>query len=637
MVDNSELMYGFDTLIDPDAIAKISGKNILLYDLNVASKLAFLWFQAKNIYVAGFVLDNDRRDLEGLRYFNKRVFFLEDLQDAAQDFVIVDVSDKNSQKIQSKIKCSVYSLFKELKPVIFYTNSSEYADYATNILRQIGVPVLKVACPSELVDTIRLKSNIEIISQEILQHDYSDVDVVVNVDPRYDARERRDADVAKELVQSGVSSHCRLYNHRDFSFTLDIKFSNGERGIGIVERTVYYYLCQIHQKHTRLLFLGNMMEVVDCLEKMCLLDVRLVEGISSDGFVGRSNDISFISAYDLLYSQQQNYVVAVLPSGIDFASKFIEETGVNSSKFLHVESGENIYPVLSLDPNLGHNLKESLVITPRVASDISESSAIRIGVSGGSTSDMNVYPEKTWVEHLYDVAKKSGFDIVIVNGAIKGYTSSHELNKFVRDMSHLRLDIMLSYSGVNEGHLPNVMWGNPSISSYQEDIFRLLAKAKSSNFRHNFLRRVSQKNNFGVCWGCGISDYAENWIQKERMMYAICRELGTKFYGILQPYILGKINLSLSEKELLEHVITGGSDNYAHRYQVMKDIAHKIRSQIDVCPWFVDFSSIFDDEYDVYLDDCHLFSKGNRILAEKVFALIKNDLVEILEEKRHVQ
>ena len=57
-------MFNFDSIIDPDVISKISDKKILLYDLDVGTKLIFSWFQMKNIYITGFVLSDEKSNLK---------------------------------------------------------------------------------------------------------------------------------------------------------------------------------------------------------------------------------------------------------------------------------------------------------------------------------------------------------------------------------------------------------------------------------------------------------------------------------------------------------------------------------------------------------------------------------------------
>ena len=63
----------------------------------------------------------------------------------------------------------------------------------------------------------------------------------------------------------------------------------------------------------------------------------------------------------------------------------------------------------------------------------------------------------------------------------------------------------------------------------------------------------------------------------------------------------------------------------------VKDVVEKIASKMNSknYPWFKDFSHILDNESNVYYDICHVWSHGNQIIAQHIFDLIKNDLIEI--------
>ena len=56
-------------------------------------------------------------------------------------------------------------------------------------------------------------------------------------------------------------------------------------------------------------------------------------------------------------------------------------------------------------------------------------------------------------------------------------------------------------------------------------------------------------------------------------------------------------------------------------------IRSSVRKKMSIYPWLYDFSDIFADcPETVYFDHCHLTSHGNRILAEKIYVLIADEL-----------
>ena len=190
---------------------------------------------------------------------------------------------------------------------------------------------------------------------------------------------------------------------------------------------------------------------------------------------------------------------------------------------------------------------------------------------------------------------------------VRGYTVSLELTKFIRDMAHLKLDILISLSGLNE--LPASAAENYFVTKYQKEIFCRVAAANSTP-RHHM--------SSSICYGYGVKDITENWIEKERMIYAVAKEFGTKFYAILQPWLLGKKSFSISDREVLEHWF---AEEKRERYTALKKLQAKV--QTANLSWLFDFSNVFDEySQGIYFDGCHLFSAANRFLAEKILNLV---------------
>ena len=42
--------------------------------------------------------------------------------------------------------------------------------------------------------------------------------------------------------------------------------------------------------------------------------------------------------------------------------------------------------------------------------------------------------------------------------------------------------------------------------------------------------------------------------------------------------------------------------------------------------WFIDLTDIFDDKPEVFFDVCHVYEKGNKVIAEKIYEHIKDEI-----------
>ena len=50
------------------------------------------------------------------------------------------------------------------------------------------------------------------------------------------------------------------------------------------------------------------------------------------------------------------------------------------------------------------------------------------------------------------------------------------------------------------------------------------------------------------------------------------------------------------------------------------------RKRENAYEFIYDLSSVFDDVHDVYMDICHVCEKGNKIIADAIYDVIKNEI-----------
>ena len=109
-----------DSIVDKDVLDKIKNQEILLYDLNPQSKKMMEWLFRRDVYVKGFLLEDTRRSYSTLKYFNKPMFYFDEL---CGDEVILDTFGDNTESLKNRTKCKIYSLYNkhmQIKPIIIY-------------------------------------------------------------------------------------------------------------------------------------------------------------------------------------------------------------------------------------------------------------------------------------------------------------------------------------------------------------------------------------------------------------------------------------------------------------------------------------------------------------------------------------
>ena len=93
---------------------------------------------------------------------------------------------------------------------------------------------------------------------------------------------------------------------------------------------------------------------------------------------------------------------------------------------------------------------------------------------------------------------------------------------------------------------------------------------------------------------------AEHWIRCEKYMKYICDSEGRDFIGILQP-----------QNFLLKDDI-----NVKTRNKYYPEAIRKVKELNE--SWLLDFTGIFEEDNNVFYDNCHVYEHGNKIIAKKI-------------------
>lgn len=237
----------------------------------------------------------------------------------------------------------------------------------------------------------------------------------------------------------------------------------------------------------------------------------------------------------------------------------------------------------------------------------------KIAVLGGSTTDGYLYRFKSWPEYLYTLINNSA--VSIYNGGCSGYNSASLLIKLIRDMLSIKPDMIIVYDGINELNITidkSLMLGMP----YLEEIFE---------YANNGRRDASNcgKPYDGIPFS---GDRFDKWLYRIEIMHSIAQGFHIPFFVFLQPFLQTKKRFTLNEKKFNKYDTYGRNDSFLPECQsfIKKAREGKWKSSH---PYICDLTDIFDNEDDVYLDQCHVRERGNKIIADAIYKHIRDFLV----------
>lgn len=265
-----------------------------------------------------------------------------------------------------------------------------------------------------------------------------------------------------------------------------------------------------------------------------------------------------------------------------------------------------------LDINLGHSyVSDSKYPGFMVYGDEKEKD-LKIVVLGGSTTDGTMYPFKSWSQLLYE--ELGAKNITIYNGGVCSYTSGQELLKLTRDVFQLNPDIVIIYDGYNElAFTTHVHY--PFAFLYLEQVFR---------YAENHIEDSSSVS-FG---NAAYYGWFENWRNNIRNMYALVNERNIHFFSFCQPVLATKKRKTIREKNILLSMSSIMEKHF--KEESFREHMNQIQ---DRPAYMYDLSHIFDDEDDVYMDVCHVWENGNRIIAQEIKKIILPCVQEIVMKR----
>lgn len=233
-----------------------------------------------------------------------------------------------------------------------------------------------------------------------------------------------------------------------------------------------------------------------------------------------------------------------------------------------------------------------------------KNAAHKIITLGGSTTDPTTYLVKSWSEILYEMIGRD--DVCVYNGGMGGYDSFQELLKCIRDVSPLKPELLICYSGYNDLIRLSQQFSNndyPYVPIYMQRTMKKL------------LAGYDAKISFGIPTDLTP---AEAWVRNQTIMHSIAEILNISHFSILQPCLAcaGK-DYIFSETEVKRVGLEAKSlfDSFRNFYD-------EIESMNLFSAWMIDGRNIFGASSGLFYDRCHVNEEGNRLIAKFVLNII---------------
>jgi len=325
-------------------------------------------------------------------------------------------------------------------------------------------------------------------------------------------------------------------------------------------------------------------------------------------------------AYDLLSVMDNNCVAVIVDQPSVKQKKILDDCGFLETDYICVQDywsywgyshfSDYKYP---LDASIGRitvRKDENKTIETKYVK--SSGKVLKIITLGGSTTAPIGVRNRSWNYFLSDILKNNGIQHVIYSLAEPDCNVSCEVMRLIRDGLWEKPDLVISYSGVNN---MNLIQEHPFYSKYSELFFKSIDK----NVNLGEKPKVSR---------------FEYWLTFEKLMHAMCESEKIQFYAFLQPQLCSKkrnhkkdadIGIEwgyLWNSEKAEYEFISESDPECNRvymeYCKEASVFRKSGGNLSM-EWLFDYSAIFDEEDDVYIDFCHVNERGNSIIARKIY------------------
>ncbi len=229
---------------------------------------------------------------------------------------------------------------------------------------------------------------------------------------------------------------------------------------------------------------------------------------------------------------------------------------------------------------------------------------------GGSTS---TWPRCEWSKNLIPHLKNLYGATLVFNGGMSGYGSSQEMLKLLRDAPAVNPNLIVSLSGVNDFGFLHARATTPLIHRYYNSVATHLVEGTGAFERASF----------------GLSYKIEpwqHWLRNTRMMRLMAEELGSTYVTFLQPTLVrGHVTPGAGEQRMLaapevKRSLSRVPRNYEEEVHYFYDkVQEAIAAEPEKYSHIIDISDVFEGESGVYRDYRHQNTRGNKLIAKRMF------------------
>lgn len=543
----------------------------------------FGYLMRKDIYIDGFATSS--AVMTDLRMYNKKIYDFNSLkqENAA---VFYEIWFKDIWKTYEGRGYRARLLNPELgKENIVIWGSGITGENVFRLLEEAGIKVcFFVDSDRNLLGTV--KCGIPVCSPDVLEEDFVIVEAMEKwheldreISVKYPKRFHFSFDVIwDQIMYSFDGIQKNVFNLSDF---WPCNRFAGKRmyiyGIGAIERA--YAVC------------------------LRLLDYQFIGFLADEETELEDSEYPVMRVEDILY--EENYYIWVYDKEKSWKLK---ELGLKY--YFEYECAVCAYGIateakFSIDVNLGHTYRLDSKYSGFIVHGEEMENDYKIAVLGGSTTDGAAFPFKSWPQMLYEKLGKQG--ITIYNGGVSGYTSGQELVKLIRDILSLKPNMIVVYDGFNE---LNTDTQYPFAFPYAKKVVNYAAEHLEEDIQGCYESILS----LGVQ---SKRNFFSNWLLNLKNMHAVSKENNIDYLAFCQPELSSKRGKTMQEKNMLLSAPAGYS--FTRKKEEFRNCIEKISKLPD---YIYDLSYIFDGESDIYMDSCHVWEKGNRIIAEEIAKIV---------------
>jgi len=586
---------------------RFQNKKIILYGLNDDTKKALNLLAYLEIRCIAF-FDTSKKNDKG-DFFYIGIPVITEIKDLPNSAIVLDVWGKNIEIIRNECQSEVDILFSPITREVVLYGAGGTGVKAIKFLSFFGVNILNVFDKKSIENKNMTVEGIKVYPPDYLKTiSNKNIHVVIAIENTSVSAEVENN--IRKLGYSNVLSFNGSVSLEGFSLFLYIPRQKS-RPILFTPYCLRYIQTSLLPSKDIYFFSTDIEYLKKAIKVLKCLGIPIKNAASTENKCDiKINDVVICNVWDLIYKDPSSFVVWSLPDDFEACKRFMEESGIPSSSFLYGINGPlRLNRTYEMDTNLGFSDKRVFV---ELDNQVDSSDCIKVGILGGSTSDYDLYYEKSWVEYLLEYAKKNNVHMKCIDAATCGNISAQEITRLTRDLLWEKPDIVISYSRINEISLS--ITDHSYTHVYQEQITNAIVKA---NRGLNF---------FGANKSCTFSmgrkteSPGEVWIANERILYSICKEFGIKFFSFLQPSLYTKCPETRKDIELKEVL---GCELSEERIRQENLLVEYVKSTISKYEWMKDYTTIFNSyDDDVFFDHCHLVSDKNKILAHKIYNCI---------------